>query len=152
MKNTYPIIIFSIMLTYSQIMSAQDIQKPSSTDTALSQKVSGIWLLDDDLLNGVAHVTGTINLATNGDYTIEATMKVTEGEAKGMESANTSMGKWQVKDGCLVMTKLKTHTANGGDQQLSKPEVSTVKIVRVNDNELVYISDASIEKTWKRSK
>jgi hypothetical protein len=153
MKTTYLTLICSLILSYGLVSPAQELQKPSSTDAALSQKVGGVWLLDEDTLNGIAHVNGTINLATDGGYTIDATVKITEGPAKGTESPRSTRGKWQVKDGCLVMTEMKVRTANGTEQELPVPEVSTVRIVRVDDNELVYISQiASREKTWKRGK
>jgi len=146
-------LIFFLLLGCGHIIMAQESQKPALTDTALSAKVCGIWLIEGEALNGNAHQSVRMTLATNGEYMIVRKTKMTGGPSKGAESTRTSMGTWSVKDGCLVMTKLKTRSADGDIQQLSKPEISTIKIARVNDKEMVYSGEATgQEMTWNRSK
>jgi hypothetical protein len=138
-------------LNYGHIAQAQEAQKPASSDSALSEKICGIWLVEADSLNGNAHRSVKVNLATNSEYTADVKTWLTEGPAKGTEMARTSMGTWLVRDGCLVMTKLKTRSGDGDFQSLSKPEVSTNKIARVTDKQMIFISELTgREQAWNR--
>ena len=140
-------------------MKAQET-RTLSNDAVLTQKVTGIWLVDEDSPGGMGHGTGTATFATNGDYFLELKMVVTKGSATGEKSTFGKSGKWLVKDGSLWVSVMKTHSTYSGDKQLTKPEVSTSKIVRVNDQELVYTTRVTVRNaggfdtttTLKRSK
>ncbi len=157
MKNKYLVTVMTLVLAcLNLVVSAQETQKPS-TDSVLSKKVAGVWLVDEYSNSGKARGTGSINLATNGDYTFELKTMALQGPAKGDQSTSTSTGKWMVKDGSLWISKMKIHSSLLGDKVFAKPIVTSSKIVRVNDQELVCTStlgktEQTTTTTWKRGK
>jgi hypothetical protein len=151
MKQIYLLVISYLLFSYGPIVQAQEAQKLAASDSALSEKICGIWLVEADSLNGNAHRSIKVNLATNSEYTADVKTWLTEGPAKGREMARTSTGTWSVKDGCLVMTKLKTRSSDGDSQSLSKPEISTNKIARLTDKQMIFISELTgREQAWNR--
>ncbi|HUA38309.1 MAG TPA: hypothetical protein VMA35_07900 [Candidatus Sulfopaludibacter sp.] len=151
MEKIYLMVISSLLFNCGPVLQAQEAQKPLPSDNALSEKIGGIWPFEGDLLNGNAHRSARINLATNSQYTIEVKDRMTERPAKGEESIRASLGTWLVKDGCLVMTKLKMRSGDGDIQSMSKPEVSTNRIVRATDKQLVFIYELTgREQAWNR--
>ena len=102
------------------------------------------------------HPRGTITLGTNGDFTQVVTETVHGGAARGTQETVTYRGSWDVEDGYLWTSITKVQSKSLGEQPMPIA-TQRVKIVRVNDRELVCVtqiqkSEASITSTWKRSK
>ena len=112
-----------------KLMSAEEHQANQS-DAEINQKIIGTWIVDIDELPAFS-AKGTETFSSDGSYVVKATII-----QHGKQREEQFEGKWQIKDGFLIGTNF-MHDKN--------------KILRVDDDELVYLSDGRLS-TLKKNK
>jgi hypothetical protein len=140
MKKLHLLITLSLLII--SISSVQAANEPQTTpsDTEIRQRVVGTWIVDLHPANG-ASIKGTVTIVSDSKFITRAA--VTIGDKK--QEMNYE-GIWQAKDGFLIetITKSSSKTARVG-------AVTRDKIIRVDDQELVYQTEQGKIVTRKRS-
>jgi hypothetical protein len=126
----FAIIGFFIVLLIVGILSWQHFKYPSS-DERIRHQLPGTWI------NGPQDSKDSVNIDSDGNFVIKETFGTNE---------VASEGTWQVKDGFLIATTTKSSSK---DERVGI--VTKDKIIRVNDQELVFSSQGTTI-TWKRKK
>jgi len=137
-KKVYALAVVSLFLVYCIGVFAEDAL---TRDSDLQKKLTGVWIVDMRNSNGDS-AKGTVDIASDGSFKTQVTVtRKTHAENIRFE------GRWEVKDGFLVETVTKSNggRANAGD-------VTRDKIIRVDDEELVYQTEDGFTRTRKRSK
>jgi len=117
-----------LFLSVAVVRSADNVQKPMS-DAEITRKLIGVWLVDVQSADGSSSLKGTITMDKTGGMI--AVNKIT-GKNRNVEVQYS--GTWQVKDGILLENVMVT----SNPVLLPVPTVYREKIIRLNEDELVY--------------
>lgn len=149
MKTRYLIPIFGLFLIgFTDAALAQATSKPSSADT-LTAKLVGVWM----------RVSQHTDISFDFVYTYRASGELAERSTRhfqGKATTTNSSGTWEMKDGVLIITAIKSDSGTPGiPHPLHRPIVTAYKIVRITDNEMVLQSASSAGKAlgdevWRR--
>lgn len=130
-------LLIFIMLQAPMTASAKE---PELTDDMIRKNVVGTWIVDKQR-PGVT-LTGADTIVADGSFYSKVTLTRDE---KKQEISNR--GTWEVKGGQLIETL--THS----DYELLPIGVVTSdKIIKVDENEIVYLTEAGETVTRKRAK
>jgi hypothetical protein len=114
---------------------------PLPSDGAIQQKITGPWWHSQPSFSSPFGAMSRLTIASNGDYVCHITFY------NGRIHTNSLEGRWQVKDGLLIDTITKVNPP-----RQPVPSVSTNRIVRVNDRELVYRTQSDYVVLFRRIK
>ena len=141
MKALHLLTILSLhAVSLADVRSANEPQKTPS-DAAIREKVVGTWIVDLQSHNGFS-IKGTATIVSENKFI--STVTVTTGDRReemGYE------GRWDVKDGFLIETITKSDS-----RMAPVGMVTRDKVIRVNDQELVYLTEEGKTVTRKRKK
>jgi hypothetical protein len=138
--KTLPFLTLLSLLAFSipNIQAATESQA-APRDPLIRQKVVGTWIVDMQSPNGTS-LKGTVVIGADGQFVSKATI-VRDSNRKSLQFAGT----WQVQDRFLV------ETITSSDSSLAPTGKTTRdRIIRVNDQELVYQTEKGAIETRKR--
>jgi hypothetical protein len=141
MKQAYLYTMLGVLAFSNRGVYAGNEAQNVPSDAELREKVAGTWIVDSQSPKGIS-IKGTVTILADKRFISRAT--VTIGDQKqeiGYE------GRWEVKDGFLIetITKSNTKMAPVGD-------TTRDKIIRVNNEELVYQTEQGQTITRKRKR
>jgi hypothetical protein len=144
MKTRYLIPIFGLLLIgFADTVLSQETNKPSSTDS-MAAKVVGVWTRESQHTDTSFEFVYTYR--AGGDYTEKSTRTF-----KGKATITNGSGTWEVKDGMLITTEIKSDSGTPGTMNaLHRALVTRGKIVRVSDREMVLHFGAGDEALKRR--
>ena len=116
-------------------------KEPELTDDMIRKNVVGTWIVDKHRPGGVS-LTGADTIVADGSFYSKVTL--TSDEKKQEIS---SRGTWEIKRGQLIETL--THSDY---EPLPIGVVTSDKIIKVDENEIVYLTEAGETVTRKRAK
>ena len=140
MKTLHIFVLLSLLaISIPSVLATTDPQKEAS-DAEIRQNVVGVWIVDIHSTNG-GSIEGTVTIASDSKFVSKAT--VTVGDKKQeMEYEGT----WQAKDGYLIEMITKSSS-----KVIPVGKVTRDKIIRVDDQELVFQTESGKMVTRKRS-
>jgi len=140
MKKLHIITLLSLLaVNIPSVLAATETQKEPS-DAEIRQKVVGTWIVDIHSTNGVS-IEGTVTFVSDSEFISKATVTVSD---KKQEMKYE--GIWQAKDGYLIETITKSNS-----KTIPIGKVTRDKIIRVDDQELVFQTEHGKIETRKRS-
>jgi hypothetical protein len=101
----------------------------------------GTWIVDEQLPHN-GSMKGSVIIDPDGKFTSDATIVLDQ-----KKDHVSFEGTWQVKNGALVETVLKSNS-----ELVQVGHVTSDKIINVDENELVYQTESGESVTRKRSK
>jgi len=141
MKKLHLIIVLILLAISSLGIHAAEQSQTAQSDGEIRSKVVGTWVVDLQSPNGMS-MKGTVTIASGDKFVTK--MILTMGDRK--QEMNIE-GTWETKDGFLVETITKS------DSKLAAVgSVTRDKIIRVDDQELVYQTEQGKTVTRRRSK
>jgi len=140
MKKLHIITLLSLLaVNIPSVLATTEPQKEPS-DAEIRQKVVGTWIVDIHSTNGVS-IEGTVTIVPDSKFISKATATV--GDKKQELDYE---GIWQPKDGYLIETITKSDS-----KLITVGKVTHDKIIRVDDQELVFQTESGKMVTRKRS-
>jgi hypothetical protein len=132
--------VFAIVIIVTFYGCSRDpVDAPS--DAEIRRNIVATWIVDDQLPRG-GSVKGTVTINSDGKFVSEATFVLEQ------RSDHVSFeGKWQVKHGALIET-----VTESDSEIVQVGDVTSDKIIRVDENELVYQTESGESVVRKRSK
>ena len=140
MKKLHIITLLSLLaVNIPSVLATTELRKEPS-DAEIRQKVVGTWIVDTHSTNGVS-IEGTVTIFSDSKFISKATASVGD-KKQELEYEGT----WQVKDRYLIETITKS-----GSKLITAGKVTRDKIIRVDDQELVFRTESGKIVTRKRS-
>lgn len=128
-------------ITVVSAAGAEKVAEKPPSDDEIRKKLVGIWVVDNKI-SETRSITGTSTFAADGRSSAAVSFNI-----DGKKETIQTEGKWEVKEGVLVETITKSSS--------KIPPIGLVtrdRIIRVNDAELVYITEKDKTVTRKRGK
>lgn len=133
--KTFLFAVFSLLITgLASVLAAEPKNMPS--DFEIRQQVVGTWTVD------MPPIKGTVTIASDGRFISQGTINL----------ANNTLniryeGSWRIEDGILIEEITKSDS-----ELLPVGHITRDKIIHINDNELVYLTESGKTITRERSK